>query len=95
MVLDDEEARGFMFSYEKLLGAKAPTATDIKNVSEGKETSMERTRRLLYVTCSRAQDSLAIVVYTKATGKIADHLKGLKWFEQDEMVELVGGPLVG
>lgn len=95
VVLDDEEARGFMFSYEKLLGAKAPTATDMKNVSEGNETSMERTRRLFYVTCSRAQESLAIVVYTKATGKIAEHLKRLEWFEDGEIVEFDDDEFVG
>ena len=43
VILDDEESRGFLFSYEKLFGAKAPTQTDIKNESEGKETSVDRT----------------------------------------------------
>lgn len=46
VILDDNEARGFMFSYDKLLGAKASTTTDKKNMQEGKETSIERTRRL-------------------------------------------------
>ena len=67
VVLDDNEARGFMFSYDKLFGAKSPTSTDIKNEEEGKETSIDRTRRLFYVTCSRTQSSLAIVVYTNET----------------------------
>ena len=60
VILDDEEARGFLFSYEKLFGAKEPTATDKRNENEGKETSIDRTRRLFYVTCSRAEKSLAI-----------------------------------
>ena len=54
-----------MFSYDKLLGMKALTETDTKNRLEGKDTSIERTRRLFYVTCSRAQESLAVIVYTK------------------------------
>ncbi|MCD6175781.1 MAG: ATP-dependent helicase [Planctomycetes bacterium] len=54
VILDDNEARGFMFSYDKLFGAKDPTSTDQKNAREGRETSIDRTRRLFYVTCSRA-----------------------------------------
>ena len=86
VVLDDNEARGFMFSYNKLFGAKAPTSTDIKNEEEGKETSIDRTRRLFYVTCSRAQSSLVIVVYTKERDKI--HLQNLKWFDDCEIIEM-------
>lgn len=53
VILDDEEALGFLFSYKKLFGAKEPTTTDKQN--EWKETSIDRTRRLFYVTCSRAE----------------------------------------
>ncbi len=88
VVLDDNEARGFMFSYDKLFGAKAPTSTDKKNEEEGKETSIDRTRRLFYVTCSRAQSSLAVVVYTKEKNKIIDHLQNLKWFDDSEIIEI-------
>ena len=88
VVLDDNEARGFMFSYDKLFGAKAPTSTDIKNEEEGKETSTDRTRRLFYVTCSRAQSSLAVVVYTRERDKIIGHLQNLKWFDDCEIIEM-------
>ena len=88
VVLDDNEARGFMFSYDKLFGAKAPTLTDQRNAEEGKETSIDRTRRLFYVTCSRAQGSLAVVVYTKEKDKIIDHLQNLRWFEEGEIIDL-------
>jgi DNA helicase-2/ATP-dependent DNA helicase PcrA len=64
VILNDEEAGGFLFSYEKLLGVKPPSDGDRKNQSEGKDDALARTRRLLYVTCSRAEKSLAIVVYT-------------------------------
>ena len=36
VIMDDAQARGFLFSYEKLFGAKAKTDTDIKNEREGK-----------------------------------------------------------
>ena len=55
VVMDDEEARGFLFSYEKLYGVKDKSTTDIKNESQGSETTIDRTRRLFYVTCSRAE----------------------------------------
>ena len=88
VILDDNEARGFMFSYEKLLGAKAPTNTDEKNRLEGKDTSEDRTRRLFYVTCSRAQQSLAVIVYTKEEDMVASHVSSLGWFEDQEVVRM-------
>ncbi len=91
VILDDNEARGFMFSYDKLFGAKEPTPTDQRNLEEGKETATERTRRLFYVTCSRAKSSLAIVVYTIEKEKIATHLKNVGWFEDDEIIDIQEG----
>ena len=88
VILDDNEARGFMFSYEKLLGAKALTNTDEKNLLEGKDTSVDRTRRLFYVTCSRAQRSLAVIVYTKEADKVASHMSRVGWFEDQEVVRM-------
>ena len=88
VILDDNEARGFMFSYEKLLGARAPTNTDEKNRLEGRDTSVDRTRRLFYVTCSRAQQSLAVIVYTKEADKVASHMSSVVWFEDQEVVRM-------
>lgn len=88
VILDDNEARGFMFSYEKLFGAKASSSTDQNNEREGQETSIDRTRRLFYVTCSRAQNSLAIVVYSNEKEKIRDHLAKLKWFDESEIIDV-------
>ena len=88
VILDDNEARGFMFSYEKLLGAKPLTKTDEMNRLAGKDTSIDRTRRLFYVTCSRAQRSLAVIVYTKETDKIASHMSSLGWFSDRELVRM-------
>lgn len=88
VILDDSEARGFMFSYDKLVGAKAPTAADERNLREGRETSVDKTRRLFYVTCSRAQESLGVVLYTKEAAKVAKYMAEVGWFEQDEIVHL-------
>ena len=86
VVMDDKEARGFLFSYEKLFGAKAATPTDLKNEQEGKETSFDRTRRLFYVTCSRAKRSLAIVAYTENPNEAKEFVLSEKWFEEKEVV---------
>ena len=56
VIIDDSEAKGFMFSYEKLFGVKNKTQTDKKNEIEGKDTSIFRTKRLFYVACSRAEE---------------------------------------
>ncbi len=86
VIIDDEEARGFLFSYEKLFGAKELTQTDIKNQSEGKDTSLDRTRRLFYVACSRAEKSLAIVAYTQAPDAVKSHVLTEGWFEEEEVI---------
>jgi DNA helicase-2/ATP-dependent DNA helicase PcrA len=74
-----------MFGYEKLLGAKAAPATDLKNVQEGKDSGIDRTRRLLYVTCSRAEKSLALVVYTENPQAAKSHVLERNWFAEDEI----------
>jgi DNA helicase-2/ATP-dependent DNA helicase PcrA len=86
VVMDDSEARGFMFSYGKLFGAKEPTSTDLKNKQEGKETSFDRTRRLFYVTCSRAKNSLTIVAYTENPDKVNKFVLSKDWFKGDEVI---------
>ncbi|MEX2411368.1 MAG: UvrD-helicase domain-containing protein [Candidatus Paceibacterota bacterium] len=88
VIMDDDESRGFLFSYEKLFNAKSPTKTDRENESEGKETSIQRTRRLFYVTCSRAQKSLAVVAYTGNPDAVKDYVLEQEWFEENEIIEL-------
>jgi DNA helicase-2/ATP-dependent DNA helicase PcrA len=88
VVMDDEEARGFMFSYEKLFGVKEKSKTDIENEKTGDETSVERTRRLFYVTCSRSEESLALVAYTANTDALRKSAIAQGWFEEDEVVLL-------
>jgi DNA helicase-2/ATP-dependent DNA helicase PcrA len=86
VILDDEEARGFLFSYDKLFGAKSPTATDIRNQKEGRETSIDRTRRLFYVTCSRAEKSLAIIAYTNKPLDVKKKALVNGWFDESEVI---------
>ena len=85
IIIDDNEARGFLFSYDKLFGAKDKTSTDLKNESEGNETSIDRTRRLFYVTCSRAEKSLAIIAYSTDPEKVRNNVLNEGWFENNEV----------
>ena len=77
-----------MFNYEKLFGITPKSQTDLKNESEGKETILDRTRRLLYVTCSRAIDSLAIVFYTDSIETTASALFKTGWFNENEIMPI-------
>ncbi|RCX23332.1 DNA helicase-2/ATP-dependent DNA helicase PcrA [Fontibacillus phaseoli] len=85
VIIDDNEARGFLFSYDKLFGAKERTRADIENEAAGKDTSIERTRRLFYVTCSRAEKSLAITAYSENPKLVKKHLLEEEWFEDFEV----------
>ncbi|MES2545640.1 MAG: UvrD-helicase domain-containing protein [Bacteroidota bacterium] len=86
VILDDEESRGFLFSYDKLFGSKDLSPTDLKNIQEGKETGNDRTRRLFYVACSRAKKSLAIVAYTDNPEIVLKNALEFGWFEKDEIL---------
>jgi DNA helicase-2/ATP-dependent DNA helicase PcrA len=86
-IIDDSEAGGFLFSYDKLFKVKKPTASDEKNTKEGRETSSDRTKRLFYVACSRAKESLAVVVYTKNKGLVQETVIKNKWFEKSEIID--------
>ncbi len=86
VIIDDSESKGFMFSYDKLFGVKDLSDTDKRNLSEGKETSIERTQRLFYVTCTRAKNSLAVVMYTNNPEKVRTNAINKGWFEGNEII---------
>lgn len=74
VIMDDTEARGFMFKYEDLFGGK----------TEGKV--LEATRRLFYVTASRARKSLALVAYSSAPERVKRFVLDQGWFSEDEVI---------
>lgn len=90
VVLDDEEAGGNFFSYDKLFGAEALSETDLKNVRESKETAIDRTLRLFYVTCSRPKDTLAVVYWSANANAARDRLINRDWFSNDEVIAIHG-----
>ncbi|WP_147078874.1 UvrD-helicase domain-containing protein [Methylobacterium haplocladii] len=86
VILDDSEARGFLFSYERLFGAKLPPASRRASSTEPAESSEDRTRRLLYVTCTRTTKSLALAAYSENPEALARGADA--WFEKDEVARI-------
>lgn len=88
VIIDDKESKGTTFSYNRLFGVEDKTERDRKNEREGRETSLDRTRRLLYVTCSRAKESLAIVYYTPSIDDTYKAILSTEWFTEEEIEAL-------
>lgn len=88
VVMDDIEAGGTLFGYDKLFGGNELSQRDKENFAAGKETAIDRTLRLLYVTCSRAEESLALVLWSSAPTLAMDQIKKSGWFLDEEIEEI-------
>lgn len=88
-IIDDNESQGTTFNYEKLFGITEMSNRDLTNQQQGKETTIDRTRRLLYVTCSRAIDSLAIVLYVDQVDLAYEKVQACGWFKADEIEKVI------
>ncbi|PSW24455.1 RNA helicase [Photobacterium swingsii] len=63
LVINDDESNHNSFSYGKLFGFTSLSEKDQANLDSGNDSVTDRTRRLLYVCCSRAKKDLAIVLF--------------------------------
>lgn len=88
VVMDDQDAGGFLFSYDKVFGAADLSENDHRNIAEGKETTVDRTLRLLYVTCSRARESLALVLWARNPAAALTRIKAGTWFLDGEVLSV-------
>lgn len=88
VVMDDDEAGGFLFSYEQYFGAKELSRDSQKRREAGEETGLDRTRRLFYVTSTRAKNSLAHVIYTSDVAKVRKNLIEKRFAREGEVIEL-------
>ncbi len=88
-IMDDDEAGGFMFSYEQYFGVKELSKASQQKAEAGEETGLDRTRRLFYVTSTRAKNSLAHVIYTTNIAKVKANLIEKKYAREDEIIELL------
>ena len=90
VVMDDDQSGGNQISYDKLFGASELGDRDLANLQARKETTIDRSLRLLYVTCSRARESLALVLWAENPTEalnFARHKSG--WFADGEVLEIL------
>lgn len=88
VVMDDRLAGGTLFCYDKVFGGVELSKKDKENKEKGKETTIDRTLRLLYVTCSRAEESLALVLWSSDPTAALLRVKNSNWFNDGEVEEI-------
>jgi DNA helicase-2/ATP-dependent DNA helicase PcrA len=81
VVVDDEESTMTSFSYGKYFGLTPLSEKDRANIAEGKETVVDRTRRLFYVCCSRAVKDLAVVIFATDVAAVHAAVDAKGYFE--------------
>jgi DNA helicase-2/ATP-dependent DNA helicase PcrA len=79
VIMDDTEARGFLFKYDKLFGGGGSG-----------DSVTASTRRLFYVTCSRAERGLALIAYSTDPEQVKQYVLNEQWFTDDEIVTADG-----
>lgn len=88
VVVDDQEGRTNTFSYGKYFGVTEQSDTDRKNMAEGKDSVIDRTRRLFYVCCSRALSDLAVVIFAEDTALMREAMLARGFFEPESIYNL-------
>ncbi len=83
VVVDDQEGRTNTFSYGKYFGVTPPSDTDRENIAAGRDSVIDRTRRLFYVCCSRALSELVVVIFAEDTAQMSEALFEKGFFEID------------
>ncbi len=83
VVVDDQEGRTNTFSYGKYFGVTEPSDRDMANLAAGKDSVIDRTRRLFYVCCSRALSDLVVVIFTDDTVRMREALLKKAFFEPE------------
>jgi len=63
-ILDDDEGTNTLFSYDKYFGIAPLSDRDLANINNGIDNVISRTRRLFYVSCSRAKKDLIVIYFT-------------------------------
>lgn len=90
VVIDDSGSNYNLFSYDKLFGLKSLSARDNENIASGKDSVLERTRRLLYVCCSRTRQALAIALFVSDVSLAAERLGASRSLDSARVVTLDG-----
>lgn len=85
VVLDDDEGTHVQFSYDKYFGVKPLSKRDQENIAEGKQTAVDRTRRLFYVCCTRALKDLVVVYFTDDPETAERQVRGSGLFPDEDV----------
>jgi len=88
VILDDEESSYNIFSYEKYWGIAPLSKTDSDNIAAGKDTVISRTRRLFYVSCSRAVRDLAVIFFVSNMAAARTAVASMAIFREEDVIEL-------
>lgn len=81
VVVDDEEGRSTTFSYGKYFSVTPLSDRDQENIDEGRDSVVDRTRRLFYVCCSRALSDLSVIVFAQDTAQMQQALLDKAFFD--------------
>lgn len=85
VILDDDEGTHTQFSYDKYLGIKPLSDRDEENRRAGRETTVDRTRRLFYVCCTRALRDLIVVLFTNDVANARRQVTALGLFPDESI----------
>jgi len=88
VVIDDEESTTNSFSYGKYFGLIPLSDRDQANIDEGKETVVDKTRRLFYVCCSRAVKDLAVVIFAADVDEVYTAINAKGYFDPADVHRL-------
>ncbi|MGM0703639.1 MAG: UvrD-helicase domain-containing protein [Pseudomonadota bacterium] len=83
VVVDDQEGRTNTFSYGKYLSVTELSDRDRANIDAGRDSTIDRTRRLFYVCCSRALSDLVVVIYAEDTMRMHNALLDKGFFDPE------------
>lgn len=84
-ILSDEEDSGTSFSYGKYFGFTQLSDRDHINIEQGKDSVIDRTRRLFYVSCSRATKDLAVVLFAPDVNLARDAIIRKSIFDREDI----------
>lgn len=85
VVVDDQEGQLPGYSYGKYFGVTPLSETDKNNIAIGKDSVIDRTRRLFYVCCSRALTDLVVAVFTDDPTAMQDAIINKGLFEPENI----------
>ena len=85
VIIDDEEGKTNTFSYGKYFGSRELSDTDERNIAEGRDSVVDRTRRLFYVCCSRALCDLAVVVFAEDQEEMRKAILSKGFFDREDV----------